>query len=66
MMRHTRKAICWRCEGEGDLTDDDSRPRFCPSCMGMGTLSVATTEPQSEDDLDGWYEDPQPARLSDA
>lgn len=64
MMRRTRKVLCWRCEGVGDLTDDDQRQRFCPTCMGMGTISEMTTEPY-EEGADGWYEDPQPARLSD-
>ncbi len=63
-MKVMRRVMCWRCDGAGDLTDDDHRQRFCPTCMGMGTISEMTTDPIKEG-TDGWYEDPQPARLSD-
>lgn len=65
MMRRTRKVLCWRCEGVGDLTDQDGRLIFCATCMGMGFLSVSATNMQEEEVDDGWYEDPQPARFSD-
>jgi DnaJ-class molecular chaperone len=63
-MNQMRKVRCWRCDGEGDLTDDDGRPRFCPSCMGLGYTSESSPMPSERED--SWYEDPQPVRLTDA
>ncbi len=64
-MSSTKRVLCWRCDGVGDLTDDDGRPRFCPTCMGMGFISIAAAD-GSAGIRDGWYEDPQPVRISDA
>lgn len=63
-MQRLKKVPCWRCDGVGDVTDDDNLQRFCPTCMGMGLIST-TAEETTDDQDDGWYEDPQPARLSD-
>lgn len=64
-MQRTKKVSCWRCDGAGDVLDDDQRMRFCPTCMGMGTISTNATD-QTSAVGDSWYEDPQPVRISDA
>lgn len=62
-MKTTKPVPCWRCEGDGNLTDDDGNVRFCPTCLGMGMLAEQLPKGEERDDDDSWYRDPQPARL---
>jgi hypothetical protein len=62
-MKHTEEVPCPKCNGRGEVQGDDADWIVCGSCLGMRVISVdcPPTEPATPED--GWYPDPQPARL---